>query len=191
MLHDCIASLRDQVNGIIVVANNGYTGEDLPESVAVAHDRDPDRNISRWWNLGLEHATPLRVKSWNVLIVNDDVVMHPGSVAVLASGLREHDAGLAFPGPETRDVRERDRITGWCFMLRGEDGLRADTGMRWWYGDNDLDWRARDLGPVVMVSGVDHIHRDPNGYTNRCPDLAEQAGRDREVFQAKWGMLPH
>lgn len=193
MVHDCVASLRDQVDGIVVVANNGYGAGDLPAGVTVAHDPGPSRNISRWWNLGLDAIEDLDWGRWNVLVVNDDVVMGPGSVAVLASTLRAVEAALAFSGSKKRTLSRDDseRITGWCFMLRGESGLRADERMEWWYGDNDLDWRARREGGSVTVPGVGHVHRDPNGYTNRVPDLAVQTVRDREVFRAKWGRLPH
>ncbi len=190
MLHDCIASLRGQVDHIIVVANGGYDGSDL-EGVTVVRDDSTDRNISRWWNLGIK-AVP-ESSTWNTLVLNDDVVMGPGSVRRLALGLRWSTCVLAFPGHAdlTLKTRTPDRITGWCFMLCGEVGVLADEDFVWWYGDNDLDWRCRELGGARMVSAVDVKHLDPNGYTNRNPDLAQRSGVDRQVFLDKWGHLPH
>lgn len=191
-LHPCIASLRGQVDGIVLVANQGYTATDVP-GVIVVHDPAPDRNISRWWNLGLDRLVSLGLMEWNALVLNDDTRVEAGAVQRLAATMRRHRAALAYPGPREQILTTigGERITGWCFMLRGESGLRADQSMAWWYGDNDLDWRARTAGGTVTVPGVDVHHSDPNGYTVRVPELTAQAGRDRETFMARWGRLPH
>lgn len=189
-LHGCIASLRGQVDHIIVVANGGYDGSDLKD-VTIVRDDSPDRNISRWWNLGIK-AVP-ESSEWNTLVLNDDVIMGPDSVRRLVQALRWSSCALAFPGHADLFLKTRtpERITGWCFMLRGEIGVLVDEEFVWWYGDNDLDWRCRELSGARMVSAVDVTHLDPNGYTNRNPDLAQRAGLDRQVFLGKWGHLPH
>lgn len=191
-LHDCLTSIRGQVDGIVLVANGSYTAADV-SGVIVVEDTAPDRNISRWWNLGLDRLVQLGLMEWNALVLNDDTVLRPGAVHRLADALRRHHAALAHPGTAERLLTEPgpERITGWCFMLRGESGLRADESMAWWYGDNDLHWRAAQSGGALAVPGVDIFHTDPNGYTNRIPALAEQAGRDRATFLARWGRLPH
>jgi hypothetical protein len=191
MVHDCIASVRNQVDHIIVVANGGYDGSDLHD-VLVVPDAGTDRNISRWWNIGLCAAAEHERHEWNSLVLNDDVVMHPGSVTRLSDALRETQVELAFPGPTLARIPFGSpvRITGWCFMLAGEHGLCADETMSWWASDNDLDWRARQRFGVVTVPNVGHDHRDANGYTNRVPALSEQAGRDLQTFQMKWGKSP-
>lgn len=193
-LRDCVAAVTDQVDLVVLVANNGYTGMDLAFPAGVVPDYDPVSNISRWWNLGLNAVESLcadkQVDRWNVLVLNDDVIMAPDSVAVLAAGLRRHEgAQLAFCGPQERLLREPgpDRITGWCFMLRGEGGLRADEELVWWAGDNSVDWTARLRGGSVIVPGVEHTHLYPNGYTVADPKLSQQAGRDMERFVEKWG----
>lgn len=192
LLHDCIDSVRDQVDGIVIVANNEYTGTGL-RHVIVVHDTSPDRNISRWWNLGINRVAALGEMRWNTLILNDDVTLQPDTVRLMAESMRAYHAALAFPGNPQKFLTTPggERITGYCFMLCGENGIRADETMAWWYGDNDLDWRARCSGGSVTVPGIALHHADPNGYTNRCPELAEQAGRDRETFLARWGRLPH
>lgn len=191
-LHDCLASIRDQVDGVVVVANQGYPADDLT-GVIVVRDDAGDRNISRWWNLGLDRLVHLGLMQWNALVLNDDTRLGPGAAWRLADTMRAHAAAIAYPGTSERllTAPSLDRITGWCFMLRGEGGLRADEQLAWWYGDNDLDWKARLRGGAVTVPGVDVHHSDPNGYTNRIPALAAQAGRDRDLFLARWGRLPH
>ncbi len=193
-LHDCVAALRDQVDRIVLVVNGGYNGTDLRDA-SVMRDRNPSPNISRWWNLGLIAAqAKAQVRGqdrWNVLVINDDTIMGPGSVAKLAEGLRAWGdrAQMAFPGPwdQLFTAPGPDRVTGWCFMLRGEGGLRMDEELKWWTNDNNLDWDARAAGGTAMVTGVDHQHLHPNGYTVARPDLTEQAGRDMARFVEKWG----
>lgn len=194
-LHDCVAALRDQVDLIVLVGNNGYADEDMDHGTAMAYDADPSPNVSRWWNLGLNGvqrtAGIAGHDRWNVLVINDDTIMAPGSVAKLAEGLRAWGdrAQMAFPGPWDQLFTEPgpDRVTGWCFMLRGEGGLRMDEELKWWTSDNSADWEARMTGGTAMVTGVDHQHLHPNGYTVARPDLTEQAGRDMARFVEKWG----
>ncbi len=193
-MYDCVYAVRRQATDTVLVATNGYQYNGT-YPVSVIEDADPVPNISRWWNLGLIAAqAKAQVRGqdrWNVLVINDDTVMAPGSVAKLAEGLRAWGdrAQMAFPGPWDQLFTEPgpDRVTGWCFMLRGEGGLRADERLKWWTNDNNLDWDARLAGGTAMVTGVDHEHLHPNGYTNARPDLMEQAGRDMELFVRKWG----
>jgi GT2 family glycosyltransferase len=192
-VHDALAAVREQVDRIILVANNGYAGMDTGERVSIMRDREPRANISRWWNIGLDavarRVVDKGIDRWNVIILNDDTVVGPGAVSTLTNGLRRHRGDLAFCGPTERVLIAPgpDRITGWCFAVRGESGLRADEDLVWWCGDNDLDWRARAAGGSVMVPGVHHEHLYPNGYTVGNADLNQQAGKDMERFTAKWG----
>lgn len=197
-LHDCLASIRDQVDGIVLVANGGYTAEGVP-GVIVVDDPSPDRNISRWWNLGLDRLVQLGLMEWNALVLNDDVVAPPHLVATLADALRSQRVAMAYPNQhdqhatiwrEAKPVNLFHRITGYCFMLRGEGGLRADESLVWWAGDDDLDWRARQSGGAALVTGCRVEHQSPNGYTNAHPELSAQAGRDMETFRNKWGITP-
>ncbi len=193
-MYDCVYAVRRQATDTVLVATNGYQYNGT-YPVSVIEDADPVPNISRWWNLGLIAAqAKAQVRGqdrWNVLVINDDTIMGPGSVAKLAEGLRAWGdrAQMAFPGAWDQLFTEpnSDRVTGWCFMLRGEGGLRMDEELKWWTSDNSADWDARRMGGTAMVTGVDHQHLHPNGYTVARPDLTEQAGRDMELFVQKWG----
>lgn len=188
--------------------------------VDVRGDYRRPKNISRWWNLGIEaaheHAALLGASAWNVLIMNDDVIACPQLVVVLTQALRhgliwgepcEELKGetpvLAYPDnlstaaprfalhKEAGFVDVRTRISGWCFMLRGESGLTADEDMQWWYSDNDLDYRARQMGGAVMVPGCEVEHLFPNEGTAASPELSARTHIDRGIFLAKWKDLPH
>lgn len=209
MLDDLIESLAGQVYDVIAVANNWerdarpWTLESGRYPVQVVDGGD-GRNISRWWNQGLDlvarHAGWLGDTEWNALVVNDDVVCPPNFAATLSEAMRATPAVLAYPDQcggrqeilhtRAEPVDLRQRITGYAFMLRGEAGLRADESLVWHYGDDDLDWVARERGGALLVPGVPVEHKRPNGYTDAVPELQEQAARDRETFRTKWGRTP-
>ena len=202
-LDGCLRSLRDQVDGIVVVANDDFDPGDLGPDVVVVKDAGVDRNISRWWNLGLEAAEGLaRARGrdpWNALVVNDDVVCPPHLVRTLADKLREYRAAIAYPNQRddveavwtrAEPVNLFHRITGYCFMLAGESGLRLDEQFVWWAGDDDLFWRGNQAGGSVLVPGCRVEHLSPNGSFALYPELNAQAGRDMESFARKWGRRP-
>lgn len=199
-LRDCLAFLAPQVDHVIVVSNGGNTFEPSG-NITVAPDLGDGMNISRWWNTGLDAASVLVPdgQPWNALVVNDDVVVPQTFVQRLSECLRLSGAALAFPNQhdsqriiwhEPGPVNLFHRITGYCFMLRGETGLRFDENLVWWYGDDDMDWRARQVGGSYLVPGCPVQHRAPNGTMFEHPELHVQAGIDRQTFIDKWGQAP-
>lgn len=213
MLGDCLASLKSQVSGIVVVDNNmkedGILGSGkwlyAPSIVAIKCSDDPP-NISKLWNAGLYTATDLahassRQPEFNLLVVNDDVICPPNLVATLSDAMRATSAVLAYPDQhggtqtilhkEPKPVPLETRITGYAFMLRGETDIWLDESLVWWYGDDDLDWRCRTIGGSLLVPGCAVEHRAPNVQTNADPRLVAQTAVDRQTFLHKWGMTPH
>lgn len=210
MLDDLIGSLKEQVYDVIVVANNwqrpepAHRLESLGLPVVVVDGGD-DRNISRWWNVGLDlaaqHAGWLGDTEWNTVVVNDDVIVPAGWVDSMSTAMRSTPAVLAYPdqcGGRERILHTkagpidlRQRITGYAFMLRGETGLRADESMAWWFSDDSIDWEAREMGGALLMPGLAVEHRSPNGSMQERPELETQAGRDRQTFITKWGKAPH
>lgn len=203
---DSFAALLPQVDHLVVVSTASPVAAPVDSRVSVVSaPPEQGRNISAWWNLGLDTAALLARASgageWNVIVVNDDCILGPGTVRTLGNEMRAADVSLAYPNcfddrwtlhRNAGPVELGTRIAGWCFMLPGEDGVRADERMAWWYGDDDLDWRCRELKGAVSVPGlsVDHLH--PGQLTAESAELTAQAGRDREVFQRIWaGLVPH
>lgn len=205
MLADCINSVVDQVDRVIVIDNESDPPVDPDPwqgKVGVLCVALDPPNISRLWNIGLaivEGASP--TDEWDAVVLNSDVVVPPGWVDALSAAMRATAAVLAYPdqtgGREqilhtrAEPVDLRQRIAGYAYMLRGESGLRLDESMAWWYSDDDLDWQARQQGGALLVPGLAVVHRCPNESTNARPELLEQAGRDRETFITKWGRAPH
>lgn len=207
MLADCINSVVDQVDRVIVIDNLSDPPID-PEpwhgSVGVVSLPLDPPNISTLWNVGIALADASahteQAECWDIAVLNSDVVVPAGWVDGLSTAMRATPAVLAYPDQhgglqqilhtKAEPIDLRQRITGFAYMLRGETGLRLDEGLAWWYGDDDLDWTAREHGGALLVPGLAVEHRCPNGSMYERPELGEQAGRDRETFQAKWGRTP-
>jgi GT2 family glycosyltransferase len=197
-LRECLDALLPQVEGIIVVSNGESDFPSEPR-VEIMTDERPDVNISRWWNMGIDAVAAKGLGEWNVLVVNDDVIVPSNFVQILSDNMRSCSAAISFPNQhDNHRMLWRDpepvnlfwRLTGYCFMMRGEIGLRLDESLVWWYGDDDLDWRARANGGSYLVPGCSVEHRAPNGSMLGRPDLHVQAGKDRETFIRKWGQAP-
>ncbi len=182
----------------VVVIDTGYESpwEDLP-GLVVLQDREQPKNISRWWNAGLEFISgyeSLDDDEYVVAVLNDDIVIESQFVQRLAQAIMKHDVAAAFPDvygvgiDYVLNERSGWRMSGFAFALRGSKGLRADESLVWWYGDNDLEYQALRDGGIVLVGGLTLQHLYPNSTT--VGELAKQAGRDRETFVAKWGGAP-
>ena len=207
MLADCINSVIDQVDRVIVIDNLSDPPID-PEPWhgkvgVVAIPIDPP-NISTLWNVGLALADAAahaeQADRWDIAVFNSDVTVPPGWIHSLSTAMRSTTAVLAYPDQhggqrqilhtKAGPIDLRQRITGYAYMLRGEAGMRLDEDLAWWYGDDSLDWSAREQGGALLVPGLAVEHRCPNGSMYERPELKTQAGLDRETFRKKWGRTP-
>lgn len=207
LVADCINSVVDQVDSVIVLDNLSDPPIDSGPwhgKVGVAALPIDPPNISTLWNVGLSladsQAHRAGAASWDIAVLNSDVVVPRGWVETLSTAMRSTPAVLAYPDQhggrrqilhtKAEPIDLRQRITGFAYMLRGEHGLRFDETLAWWFGDDDGDWRAREEGGALLVPGIPVEHRCPNGSMYERPELGEQAGRDRATFEAKWGRTP-
>lgn len=172
MLTRLVAQLEPQC--AVRVFDNGYRKP--PAGATDAHGWP----LHRMWNQGLDDAAEAVQGPHNVLIVNDDVTVAPDLVARLEAALREGDFDMAIPGD--------GQMTGWCFMLRGEAGLRLDEQFEWWYGDTDLAKRCE--GRIAAAPGAHAEHHDPMRSTLDNPERLAQAKADEAKYAAKWGIDP-
>jgi glycosyltransferase involved in cell wall biosynthesis len=202
MLRNLVNQLiNDEVN--VVIIDTGYEKdapyEDPDQFVHVIRDDAQPLNISRWWNLGLDHVKHAEGDAEHVVaVLNDDLVIPPGFVMRLAQAIVAHNAAAAYPDQYgfNCDYVHRvpvpislyRRMTGYAFALRGSANIRADETLQWWYGDDDIDWTARQRGGSVLVGGLRVQHLLPNSTT--VGNLATQAGLDRGRFKEKWGRTP-
>jgi hypothetical protein len=180
---------RDRV--IVVATRPGVL---VPPGVILVEDLEQP-NIQRWWNRGIDEAA--RRGASVVAVSNDDVRITSATLPALAEALSITGAAIASPArPEFalgvhrgRLVPYAPRLWGSLWALRVNSGLRPDPRYVWWYGDNDLDIRARrDHGGVVLVDvPFEHIH--PSEGTAQNPHLAEQTDRDAQTFELQYARL--
>lgn len=170
----------------------------------VVPDTNADPHIYRMWNRGLIWAKGVSVpgEPYAVAILNDDISLPPNFVQRMTETLAFSGYTIAFPNQHgfTHDLRNRvpgatplsHRMTGYCFVVNGQHGIRLDYNFKWWYGDDDLCWRARaDYNGTYMVQDVTVKHFHPSESTNADPRLSSQATVDRELFISKHGRAPH
>lgn len=152
-----------------------------PEGCHVVEDFG-EINIHRWWNAGLDYAQAHGAT--HVLVINDDVLLDETTVPALLDGM-EGRAAIGSPGAGgifEGDLPDWRVMNGACWLLDLATGLRADERYRWWYGDNDLDWRARtEHGGVASVRCYfQHVHA--NELTAASPELMRITDDDNRTW---------
>lgn len=208
-----VTSLRDQCDVVIIVDNASspavamdWFGESITSvaDLIIVRDDEQPPNLSRLWNVGLDvataHASQRDAARWDVAILNDDTVLPSGWYDSISTALRDHPtAAIACGAPgdwihapifhtDPRTSNIMTRMTPWAFVTRGELSIRADESLRWWWGDTDFEWQARQRGGVLIIPG--HIAMNSLANSTTHGVLAEQAGRDGETFRQKWGWRP-
>lgn len=158
----------------VVIVTNGEAGPDPAVAATWLHDDGPI-NVHRWWNAGLDLLAERGCR--RVAVLNDDVVIAPGTLSRLAWGMGS--ATLAVPdlGPAGNP--------GHCWMLDVTRGVRADESYRWWCGDLQLMVDAERSGGVAHVPGVWLAHLHANEATQSSPELLALAEADCALYDAR------
>lgn len=169
----------------IVIVHTGHNVTLIDGTIAVL-DQGPV-NIQRWWNRGLDVVAARGGRY--ALVLNDDARISNRDIGRMVRGLQMTGAALACPGTPGLVVGgskyQGRTLTGWCWMLDLATGLRPDESYRWWFGDDDLDWRARrDHGGIVTLPmRVEHLH--PNELTFESQGLQALASLDAERWRTE------
>jgi hypothetical protein len=150
-----------------------------------------ERNIHSWWNFGIRCAG-LASMADVAVIVNDDVRAAPGALLELASHVTPNrcaSAMLAWPDDIEHGRARVTQMTGYCFAIDPRRIL-PDEHFEWWYGDNDLELRARAMRPdtgVRAVSGLDIEHRRVgHAYPDAAFAVDKTCARDAQRFRARY-----
>lgn len=209
-LYECLEAIQPQVDRVFLIWAPQELGQEVKEPAAdlVVEMFMPEepRNISRWWNVGIDAARQLArededARQWDVVVINDDAILGPEWVEYVSHHMRGMKVAAASTGPVPLPVLHtrpgttalHQRMAGFAFMLAGELGVRADETLHWWCGDNDIDMQSRLKGGTIVLPERRHgsttiKHLFPDQST-----VGEQAVRtqvDMERFVAKWGFRP-
>lgn len=203
-LLDCIEAIGPQVDKVIVIDTSGGLSAGSFNDRVFYMPSGAEKNISKWWNHGLDYADTLLVHDplvklptkWDIAVLNDDAIVPEGWFDAVAGTIRQMgvaagcSGGYGMPVLHTQDAAPPlpTRMQGFAFILAGELGLRADEQFIWYCGDDDLGRRAAIAGGMVMVPGfhVNHLH--PNGQVNE--ELAAAIPGDMQRYVDKWGGRP-
>lgn len=150
-------------------------------------------NIQRWWNLGIE--TAIQHGATAVAVLNDDLVIDNETLARLHSELIRTGAAIATPTrldwgaglfKDENLFPYTPVIWGCLWMLDVTSTLRPDPNFVWWYGDSDLDIRARTQNRGIAAVDVFYEHFYPGEGTNSSSSLMAQTVIDAETFETKY-----
>ena len=180
---------REQI--IIVSTREGI---DLPVGTITIEDLGTP-NIQRWWARGIAEAE--KRGATTVAVVNDDISLTPQTLGTLSDALHRTGAAIASPSrpPFKNGLHKRPlvpyepRLWGSLWVLRLDSGLRPDERYVWWYGDNDLDIRARRRHGGVVLENVEYEHLHPGEGTAKSPELQAQSDRDAQRFETQHARL--
>ena len=177
---------------IVIVATRPDVRISTP--VHVIEDYGPP-NIQRWWNLGIQESE--RRGATYVAVVNDDIAVGPETLEQLKNALESTAAAIASPSrPPFRDgvhtrplIPYEPRLWGSLWVLKLTSRLRPDERYVWWYGDNDLDIRARRHHGGVLLLNVPFQHMHPGEGTSQSPALQQQTTADAGTFEIQYRWL--
>lgn len=196
-LRGALETLRHPADMTVVVTNgpDPIREEELPDGIVLITDPASDINISRWWNIGLSWIDSVEPDPYHVLVMNADARIGPDGVAMLSYELSRSPAVMIGPHRSSGSYFETRaepmglhlRLPGYCFMLDSTAGLRADERFRWWCGDDDLEWQARQAGGTLLIGPVRFKHLGDGAPKGKLRDIARD---DLWRFQDKWSVRP-
>jgi hypothetical protein len=195
-LEQCVEAIKPQVDEVIVIDTSGKVPPWMPTYIEIV---EGPVNISRWWNIGLDvaaHMAEAENDTWDVAVLNDDVIVPEGWFDAVATSMRQYDCAAACSGGvgnywvwrDAKPVPLETRMQGFAFILAGEVGLRANEDLHWYFTDDYIDWESRKLGGMVMINGYPVQHLYPNGQVTS--EIMEQIAKDAQTFVDIYGQRP-
>lgn len=166
-----IEACRQVATVVLVHTEPGH----VPVRGTVKVDDSDSLSIQHWWNAGLDRCTG------PTLVLNDDIVATPVHLQELFDALDTADlvyvAGhrIGHPTP----------LTGWCYGLH-PNKIRPSNDFQWWYGDDDLYYRALRDGLTVSSVDVPGIEHDRGEAAFENPVHAAMVQQDHDLFVERW-----
>ena len=202
----CVQALLHDPEKVVIVTNvvtEPVTEADIAP-LGLKHlltDPSPERNISRWWRMGIDWVLARAPKEHEVFLLNADSVISRDDVQELADELRRLDLSAVAPDfwgitngedpvvyLEPKPTHWIERLPGFAMMLAGEAGIRPNERLRWWGSDNELEWQARALKGTGLIPGV-LLEHPKKGGTPAAGWVLEWWEEDKKFLLEKWGAL--
>lgn len=173
---------------VIVHTDATWDGDPYPGSAVTVHDTR--LNIHGWWNAGIRVAHEEGADV--IVIVNDDIRAGTGELVRLASHIDPADdmsPVIVWPEDVEHSATRVTSVTGYCFAI-DPARIRPDETLSWWWGEHDMELRARaqhsitGRGGVRAISGLDIAHlRQGYGYDRPVRHLIDA---DRSIFEERY-----
>lgn len=206
-----------KIGVVIPIVNNFSTLPNLLKSldskdlsyVYICPNWVDNKGVSKGWNAGILNCEDALCT--HVLVLNDDVLMSPGSVDILANRLDRNDGCIlatgrnnkSLPGcsPENfhefRGDNEAESPDYSCFMIRPEEylnkvGFFDENFSPAYFEDNDSHYRINLSGHVAMNVGMAPIYHYSSMSRLKPITNVTHDGfvKNREYYVSKWGGTP-
>lgn len=152
----------------------GLTKQLIAEGIDTLILGCPGENLHHIWNQGAHLARDWR-KADYIAILNDDIILPPGTLACIAQAM--DNANLACAGadpkapfgiapsakaaPVTGSVeRLMQHVTTWCFLVKADAWQDIDEQYEWWWGAGDLFVKIQEAGGrlgQIKGLGITHV----------------------------------
>lgn len=165
---------------------------DLPGGCIVVEDLGTP-NIQRWWNKGIDES--IRRGASAVAVLNDDLFINKNTLSTLHAELMRTGAAIACPtrsdwGPglyKNLNVFPYTPVIWGClWVLNVSSHIRPDSQYVWWYGDSDLDIKARIHYEGIATADVYFEHLYSGEGTGSSSSLTEQTQIDAGTFEIQY-----
>ena len=173
----------------------------------ISEPLDSERNIQKWWNMGLAYVREVaKVRgenNYHIAILNSDLSITRHDLTILQEALEASECSISHPDhsrelvsgeivikTEQIAVPFQYKMTGYCFVIDSNLNQDFDEELKWWYGEDDFEWRARVVNGVARVGGTFVVNLDAQGSERDNPVLRIQTGIDSSRFEKKWGSQP-
>lgn len=165
---------------------------DLPNGCTVIEDLGQP-NIQRWWNRGIEES--IKRGATAVAVLNDDLVINEYTLHILHNELIRTKATISSPtradwGPglykDSNIFPYTPVIWGCLWLIDATSRLRPDPNYVWWFGDSDLDIRARRDHSGIATADVYYEHFFAGEGTKKSEALSAQTNLDAKTFESNY-----
>jgi GT2 family glycosyltransferase len=187
-LNEIIIKSRIPISQVIVIATKKNV--QVPKGVNVIEDLGSP-NIQRWWNTGIIFGKQKGAKA--IAVLNDDLKINDYTIQTLITKMLEKNAAIASPSrPKQKSALYKsinfpytEKIVGSIWVLNTKSNIVPDENYVWYYGDVDLDIKARRSKMGLVTAEVFFEHLYPGVGTSNSSFLTKQTHNDARYFKYK------